>query len=471
MPRLPRPSPPLVRSLAAALGFAALLTGSGCRPGVRGDDPSRPVSLTITTNAIRGGKNANEADWITRYVIPGFEQQMAREGHPVTVRFDAQGVDDEGFKTRLALDLMARTGADVMGVDGIWVGEFAEAGYLKPLSEVAGAEVNTWEGWAQIAPAVQRALSYDGKRYGVPKGADGRVLFYNKALFARAGLPVPWQPRSWTELLDAARALRRLPGVTPIQLNGGTAMGEATSMQTLLPLLAATGEEVWSEGRWCGATRGLAEVLHLYRTVYVDERLGDPVLQQEAAGRDNAFRLFAQGRLAILMESDYFWRAVVHPDPKVGTAPMADRDTVVGYARIPAVEPGRGLRGQDFVSMSGGGGRVLNPHSHHPDLAWKLLTFMSSAPAYLRLAASAAFISPRNDVNTQTLARDPLLRFVSTEVLPVTAYRPGLAAYPEVSALLQQASLDVITGTPVETALARYRGHLEGVVDAQAVRN
>ena len=35
---------------------------------------------------------------------------------------------------------------------------------------------------------------------------------------------------------------------------------------------------------------------------------------------------------------------------------MADRDEVVGWAKIPAREPGAGINGQDFVSMSGGSG-------------------------------------------------------------------------------------------------------------------
>ena len=52
---------------------------------------------------------------------------------------------------------------------------------------------------------------------------------------------------------------------------------------------------------------------------------------------------------------------MINPAEGVGTAPMADRDTTVGYAKIPAIEPGEGINDQDFVSMSGGTGRVLEP--------------------------------------------------------------------------------------------------------------
>lgn len=456
-------------ALAALLVVA--LVQAGCRGGASGSDSKAPAALTVTANAISGGKNVAEADWITNFVIPGFERQMAAEGRPVTVRFEAQGVDDESYKTKIALDLQAGTGADVMSVDGIWVGEFAEAGYIKPLDEVAGATVDAWEGWRAIPAAVQRALSFEGRRYGVPQGADGRVLYYNKDLFAKAGLPTTWQPTSWDDIMAAGRAIAKLQGVIPIQLNAGTAMGEATTMQGLLPLLVGTGEQVWEGGKWTGATPGMREVLAFYKKIYVDEKLGDPILQQEAAGRDNAFDMFSKGRIGILLEGDYFWRAVINPKSGVGTAPMAERNRVVGYARIPAIGPGRGCRGQDFVSMSGGAGRVLNPNAKHPELAWKLLAYMSSPEAYERLARGTISITPRADVNARLLAADPMLSYVNSQVLPITTYRPGLAAYPEVSALLQQATLDVVTGTPVDDALAVYRKKLEDVVGADAVRN
>jgi multiple sugar transport system substrate-binding protein len=295
------------------------------------------------------------------------------------------------------------------------------------------------------------------------------VLYYNKDLFAQAGLDEEWAPESWDDILDAADALKSVDGVTPIQLNAGTAMGEATTMQGLLPLLVGTGEQVYQDGKWTGASDGMEKVLDLYKTIYVDEGLGDPVLQQEASGRDTSFQLFAEGKIGILLEGDYFWRSVINPAEGVGTAPMADRDEVVGYAKIPAVEPGDGIEGQDFVSMSGGTGRVLNPNSKHAEMAWELLAFMNSPEAYEARAAGTLSISPRNDVNEKLLSSDPMLTFVSEEVLPITAYRPGLAAYPQVSVLLQQATLDVTTGTSVDDALSTYVRGLEGVVGPDSI--
>ncbi|MCK2025310.1 extracellular solute-binding protein [Microbacterium sp. SSW1-47] len=460
------------RLLAAfALTTVGAVVLAGCSGGSEpeAEESTGPVTLTLTTNSITGGKNAAEADWIADWVVPEFEKAMEEDGKDVTVEFQPQGVDDEDYKTKIALDLQSGKGADIIGMDGIWVGEFAEAGYIKPLAEVGGDAVDDWDGWGQIPDAVQSALSFDGDRYGVPQGADGRVLYYNKDLFAQAGLDEDWAPESWDDILDAAKDLKKIDGVTPIQLNAGTAMGEATTMQGLLPMLVGTGEQVYEDGKWIGATDGMQEVLDLYKTIYVDEGLGDPVLQQEASGRDTSFQLFAEGKIGILLEGDYFWRSVINPAEGVGTAPMANRDEVVGYAKIPAVEPGEGIKGQDFVSMSGGTGRVLNPNSKHAELAWELLAFMNSPEAYEARAAGTLAISPRDDVNEKLLSSDPMLTFVSQEVLPITAYRPGLAAYPQVSVLLQQATLDVATGTSVDDALKTYVRGLEGVVGPDAI--
>src|SRR5690606_1411750 len=314
--------------------------------------------------------------------------------------------------------------------------------------------------------AVQSAMSFEGERYGVPQGADGRVLYYNKELFAQAELPEDWQPTSWDEILETARTLSSLDGVIPLQLNAGTAMGEATTMQGVLPLLAGTGEEIYTDGQWTGASPGLTETLRLYQDVY-GGGLGDPLLQQEAQGRDKSFERFAEGTIGILAESDYFWRDVIAP--QTGLTPMADRDEDVGYALIPAAAPGRGLNGQDFVSMSGGSARVLNQATSHPDLAWELLAFMHSEEALTAFAEERTVITPRTDVNERVLANDPMLSFVAEEVLPLTSYRPGVAAYPQVSVLLQEATAAVVSGDDPADAAAAYEEGLAEVVGADHV--
>ena len=453
------------QSSAAQASSAA--PGSSAKPSSAASSQATSgttASLTIATNGISGGKNALEADWITNYVIPEFTKQQAAKGVTVTATYQPSGVDDEQYKSKLALDLKAGSGPDIMSIDGIWVGEFAQAGYIKPLSEVVGPSYEQWDGWAQIKEPVQGNVSFQDERYGVPAGTDGRVIFFNKKLFEQAGLPADWQPKSWDDIAAAAEQLKSINGITPLQLNGGSAMGEATTMQGVLPLLVGTGATIYSDGKWLGNTPQLRSVLDFYNKVYNTDGLGDPQLQLDAKGRDESFAEFADNKIGMLIESDYFWRSVV--EPTKGVAPMADRDTAVGYALIPAQTAGSGVNGNDNVSMSGGSGFVLNPNTANPELAWELLTFMASPEAIKARLGTTAQITARDDVNNEILAGDPMLSFVAKDVLPVTNYRPGLAEYTQVSAALQQATADVVSGTSVEDAAATYQTTVEGIVGA-----
>jgi multiple sugar transport system substrate-binding protein len=446
-----------------ALTAVATMALAGCLGQQQESDTGRnadakDVTLTITANAVAGGKNDLTAKWFTDWVIPEFTKEQKAKGVNVTVKFDGVGVDDGEYKAKIALDFNTDIGGDVVEVDGIWLGEFAQGGQVRPLDDVVGKDaVDAWDGWRQIPDAVQALDEFEGKRYGIPVGTDGRVIFFNKKLFAQVGLPEDWQPTSWDEITAAAVSLKQLPGVTPIQLNAGTAMTEATTMQGVLPLLAGTGAEIHQDGKWQGATKEVKEVLDLYQQVYRGG-LGDPLLAQEAKGRDKSFELFAQNKIGMLFESDYFWRSVV--DPTVGVAKMADRDTAVGWAKIPAMAPGSGVDGQDFVSMSGGSIRVINPKTKYPQQAWELLAFMNSAEATKARLGDTAQVTQRQDVNAEVLKNDPMLSFIAEEVLPITRYRPGLADYPKVSTALQQATADIIAGKSADEAAASYQDAL-----------
>jgi multiple sugar transport system substrate-binding protein len=462
-------------SRLAVLGSATTLLLTGCLGSSDSDGAdqdanrnadAKTVELVIGSNSVKGGKSSAGAEFTEDVLIPKFVEAQKAKGVDVTVRFQGDGSDDEVYKQKLSLDLSNKSGPDLISVDGIWVGEFAQAGYIKPLTDTVGdqAKVDGWDGWSQIPDSVQQLGMFEGKRYGVPNGTDGRVLYFNKKLFAQAGLPADWQPKSWDEIITAAQALKKLPGVTPLQINAGTAMGEATSMQGVLPLLVGTGAGINTDGKWLGDTPQLRQVLDFYKQIY-GGGLGDPILQREAKGRDKSFAEFAANKVGILLEGDYFWRSVV--EPKDGVAKMADRNAAVGYALIPASKPGAGVKGQDFVSMSGGGATVINPNTKFPQQAWELLQFMNSAEMVKASLDGAAKITQRTDVNSDVLASDPMLSFVATKVLPLTQYRPGMAEYPKISAALQQATADVVGGKSTDEAAKAYQTAVEAAAGSK----
>lgn len=470
--RLVRSGMPIVGFVAASALLSACVGGKATTSNSATNATAKDVSLTISANDIAGGKNAAEANWITNVVIPGFQKMEKAKGINATVTFNGAGVDDQQYKTKLELNLKTGSGADVFAADGIWLGELAGAGYVKPLSQVVGPSAASWDGWSHISKSVQQNLTYKNELYGIPTGTDGRVIYFNKTLFAQAGLPADWQPKSWADILAAGNALKKLSGVDPIQVDAGTPMGEATTTQGFLPLLVGTGKPLYDQttGKWQGATSGVNAVLNFYKQVY-GGGLGDPKLQQDKAGRDESFANFSSGKIGILIESDYLWRSIICPDKTTcGATSMPDRNNVVGYAKIPAEKPGMGVNGQNFVSVSGGSGWMLSPRTKFPQQAWELMTYMMSFNAQKALSSVQVRISARADVNAVTLANDPLLTFISKSILPITTYRPSDQKYNAVSAAIQQATADVVSGKSPSAAAQTYQSTLQQVVGASHVQ-
>jgi raffinose/stachyose/melibiose transport system substrate-binding protein len=69
-----------------------------------------------------------------------------------------------------------------------------------------------------FAPGALGVYSYQGKNYGVPWDMGMVGFWYNKALFAQAGIDTP--PATWVEFLEDVQALKDA-GITPISIGEG----------------------------------------------------------------------------------------------------------------------------------------------------------------------------------------------------------------------------------------------------------
>ena len=421
-------------------------------------------TLTITCRCVEDGVNSTMVEWIQSYVIPEFE--AANSG--VNVELTQFGGSDEALKQQYALDLSVGGGADVLAFDGFWVPEFVAAGLLEPLSAVGGEQVDQWEGWDHIPDGLEQLLAFGGERYGIALGTDYRMLYYRTDMFEQAGIENvdEWQPQSWEDILDTARQLKQAnPNFIPLQINAGTAMGEATTMQGYYPMLLGTGHFLQDEqGRWIVGSQGILDTLEFYKTVYVDEDLGSARVQLVQDGRNRSFANFRDGVTAILLEGDWFYRSPTAPGSEFE---VPNREENMSWAAIPAREPGAGLNGQDFVTISGGTGFVLNPTSDNPELAWELLAFMNSQEALMAAQEIEPRIRARDDV---PVPDSEFLTNTAEELGPYTTARPNDPAYPQISYEAQLMTERVVSGemTP-EEAMAAYASAVTEIVGEENV--
>ena len=408
-------------------------------------------NLSITFRGVAGGVNAQLVEWITSYVIPTFEANNPG----VNVELIEFGGSDEQLKQQYALDLAVGGGADIMGFDGFWIPEFVEGGLLQPLNVVGGPSVDAWEGWSQIPDGLESLMAFGGERYGIANGTDFRMIHLRYDVMEEAGIenPEAWQPTSWEEVLDAARILKQAnPNSYPLQINAGTSMGEATTMQGYYMLLLGTGHFLLDEdGKWIVRSQGILDALDLYETIYVEEELGDPRIQLVQDGRNRSFANFRDGATAMLVEGDWFYRGPTSPGQEFE---VANRDEVMGWTKMPAQAPGAGLRGQDFVTISGGTGFVLNPNSDNGELAWELLAFMNSKEALDEAQKTQPRIRIRDDVPVPDA---PFLTNTAAALGQYTTARPNQSVYAQVSYEAQLMTERVVSGemTP-EQAMNEY---------------
>ena len=163
-----------------------------------------------------------------------------------------------------------------------------------------------------------------------------------------------------------------------------------------------------------------------------------------------------------MVEGDWFWRSTMRRE-------MGEekRNELVRFAKMPAKEPGAGYRGQDFVTISGGGGWIVNANSKSPQDAWALLAFMSSAEAVRAKELSQPRISFRDDVG---VAGDPVMTAMADALLSLSTVRPLFPEYPKISAEAQLMTERVVSGefTPKQ-AMAAYAEAVTEIVGEDRV--
>lgn len=195
-----------VRALALVAAFGLILaactgddSGDGATPAT-GAEPDEQVTLEVWT-------------WGSVDDTLAILGETFTAEHPnVEVVVTEQPFDNYFGLVRNAL--ASKTGPDVYQM-------FANSGIfdfhlgLTPLTDyVTQEQKDTLLGWENVSAG----RSAEGTPYGVPYLSQGYPWYYNKALFAEAGLDPESPPATWDAMLEACDALVAA-GITPV-ING-----------------------------------------------------------------------------------------------------------------------------------------------------------------------------------------------------------------------------------------------------------
>lgn len=171
---------------ATVLGTVAALTLSGCSGG--GSDEKSDGGITIKLVGADYGSGASDS-------TQDYWQEIADKFHAdnpdITVKVTTINWND--YHTKVTTQIQNKDYPDIL--QGEFFKDFATDGLVSPLSEVM---TNPSAGTSVFA----EGFSVDGKQYATPFVTSARAMFYNKKLFAEAGVANP--PTNWDELKAAA---------------------------------------------------------------------------------------------------------------------------------------------------------------------------------------------------------------------------------------------------------------------------
>ena len=166
----------------AACGGGGSSSGSGSDSG---DGSSEPITLNFSFD-----QGVGEA---TQQIVDAFnESQDKIQVETVLLPQDTNQVHDD-FVNKLA---SGDTSVDIMGLDVVYVAEFASAGWLYDLTD----QIDT----STMLEGPVEGATYDGKLVAAPWFTNSSVLFYRTDVLEELNAEVPTTWEGWMELADQA---------------------------------------------------------------------------------------------------------------------------------------------------------------------------------------------------------------------------------------------------------------------------
>lgn len=310
-------------------------------------------------------------------------RQFERENPGVRVRLIGMGAGAMNPQ-KLMTAIVGGAPPDLIRQDRFTISDWASRGAFVPMNQfierdkAAGdPQTPTRE---QYYPAAWDETVYEGEVYGIPIGADNRVLYYNTEVFAKnadklrkAGLDPTRPPRTWEETLAYSKALTefnpdgtlKTAGFIP---NYGNSWLYMFAFQNNASFMSP-------DGRTCTLySKESEEALQFMKDGY--EILGgyENALKFQSGFRGGENDPFAIGQVAMAINGDWMIANYSRYSPKAKflTAPAP-----VPAARL--AKTGRFQNEKDpYITWSGGFAWSMPRGAPNQELAWKFIKWITS---------------------------------------------------------------------------------------------
>ncbi|MCC6301335.1 MAG: extracellular solute-binding protein [Gammaproteobacteria bacterium] len=407
------------RAVAAALiAGAALLAGCDSGPAATAarDEPVAELEVWMPAGS------AAERETL--------QEQAARfNAMQYRVRVTLEVLPRESYAGRVREAADAGALPDILGVDGPYIQDYIQRGYLIPLDKLL-----TDNSRLDLFPSVIGQGSYHGRMYTVSSYDTGLGIYARPSLLRAAGARIPGSIGEAWSAEEFDRVLQRLAGRDAdgaVLDLGLAAKGEWYSYAFLPVVQSAGGDLVDRAGYRTAAGRlnregvvaAMSRLQSWVRKGYVD--MGD----------DGA--AFLDGRVALSWgDHTAFHRYEARFPGDVVLLPLPDF--------------GHGPR-----TAQGGWGWAVSATCKDRHAAMRFIEYLLQPEQVLATSAAADGIpATRSAASRATLYRDDgPLHFFMPQLENATTSRPGLPAYPALSEEFQHAFDDIVHGADVRSAL------------------
>jgi multiple sugar transport system substrate-binding protein len=355
--------------------------GSGAASG-------KSISVLYTTDQVFDTIPLATAWWSS------ISKQFAAAEPGVKLDLQPVGGSEADLINKSAIDFRSTsTTPCVLQIPTTALGEFAGSGYLSSLnSDVSGSSAGTM--WSGMPKAVQEITEVNGTVYGIDQGNNTSAILYNKTMLAKAGIPLPWNPKNWQDIITTAEKVKKAnPKVWAVWLDAGTAASETSFVQGSDNLIVGSTNPAnldTKTGKWVVSSPGLKATLEFYKTI-AQKGLGAPtseLFSPAAAGGPPDY--MQEGKAAIVISSNWY-----SGDWLPGySAPWPAAAKDVGIAPIPT-ENGQA---PGIATTLTGEALVISKSCPDKAAAWKFITLANNPANQLSTAIGAGFIPADSSV-------------------------------------------------------------------------
>lgn len=319
-----------------------------------------------------------------------------KEMHPEVTIIDDSQSDESAFNNILSTDIASGTMANIFRIQGVAnLSEYIDNGLLLDLSPYLKEDKEWGDGFTEGALSYYEVPGKEGV-YGIPMESGLIGVYYNKDLFAKAG--VDTFPETWTEFLNAIEKLKA-SGVIPVALGTQTTyMAGHLHDQIFYKWLGTEAAKELGARNMNWTDDEVVKTLQFVKDL-IDAGAFDP----NAAGLtdDIAMTQFQQGEAAMVITGP--WNISTFSDPE--KTPVSES---IELAKFPYFEEKPEFKNDDMQTLSPYmvSGKL---EGKELDLTIELLKMLTNKEAAKRFAEEASFLIPRKDIELDDNAVSPLL--------------------------------------------------------------